>query len=218
MPRKRFYDYEGKLALIRYEPKRCIHAEECVTGLPGVFERDRRPWIDPDQGSPQDVVDVVSRCPTGALQVERRDGGPIEAEPSQNIARVVADGPIYLEGRLQLQLALGGGGPERRVALCRCGSSRNKPFCDNSHLQAGFLDSGVLGVASMAPISEETGQSLELSTVPKGPILFQGALEVVGADDGESQTGRKGALCRCGASSNKPYCDGSHVAAGFEAD
>ncbi len=218
MPRKQFYDYEGKLALIRYESKRCIHAEECVRGLPGVFERDRRPWIDADQGSPQDVVDVVARCPTGALQVQRRDGGPLAAEPAQNTARVVADGPVYVEGRLQLQLADGGGGPESRVALCRCGDSRNKPFCDNSHLQAGFSDAGVLGVASMAPITEETGRLLELSTVPKGPVLFKGQLEVVGADDGDSQRGSKGALCRCGASSNKPYCDGSHVAAGFEAD
>jgi len=70
----------------------------------------------------------------------------------------------------------------------------------------------------MAPISEETGDLLGLSTVPNGPVLFKGPLEIFGADDGDSQSGSKGALCRCGASSNKPYCDGSHVAAGFEAD
>jgi len=218
MKKKRYHEYEGKWVSIRYEPERCIHAAECVKGLPGVFGPDRRPWIDPDEGSPQDVVDVVARCPTGALQAERRDGGPVAAEPEQNTARVMANGPIYLEGRLKLLFANGDAGPERRVALCRCGDSKNKPYCDNSHVAVGFSDPGALGKASMAPISEEIAEPLELSTATNGPILFRGPLELLGAGDGDSQKGSKGALCRCGASENKPYCDGSHVAAGFAAD
>lgn len=218
MKKKQYLEYEGKQISIRYEPKRCIHAAECVKGLPGVFDPDRRPWVDADGGSAQDVVDVVARCPTGALQAERRDGGPTAAEPERNTAHVVADGPIYLEGRLKLLFADGDGEPERRVALCRCGDSKNKPFCDNGHVAAGFSDNGALGVASMAPISEDTAEPLELSTATNGPILFRGPLEVVGAGDGDSQKGSKGALCRCGASKNKPYCDGSHGAAGFAAD
>lgn len=116
MPRKQFYDYEGKLAIVRYEPRRCIHAEECVKGLPGVFERDRRPWIDPDQGMPRDLVDVV------------------------------ANGPVFLEGRLRIEVPEGVPRSEVRMALCRCGDSR-----DNSHQEAGFSDAGTLGAAMMAP-------------------------------------------------------------------
>lgn len=218
MPRKQFYDYKGTEISIRFEPKRCIHAAECVRGLPGVFERDRRPWVEPDQGSAQEVVDVVARCPTGALQAEMKDGRPVEPSLDTNTARVVAKGPIFLEGRLELQLADGSRLSERRLALCRCGESRNKPFCDNSHLQSGFSDSGVLGVVSPAPLPEEASGSLELSTASNGPILFRGRLQVIGTEGSDPQERVKGSLCRCGASQNKPYCDGLHRAAEFKAD
>lgn len=214
----KIYEYRGQAVVIRFEARRCIHAEECIKGLPGVFEKDRRPWIDPEQASPAQVVDVVARCPTGALRVERQDGGPGEPEPHGNRARVAASGPVYVEGSLELKTADGSHLDERRVALCRCGDSRNKPFCDNSHVKAGFADDGSLGVASMAPVPADATGPLVLSAVANGPMLFQGPLELVGADGEESQRGSKGALCRCGASQNKPYCDGSHAAAGFEAE
>lgn len=50
MARTRIYDYQGRRVTVRYEAKRCIHAEVCITGLPGVFERDRRPWLEPGSG------------------------------------------------------------------------------------------------------------------------------------------------------------------------
>lgn len=218
MPKRQFYDYEGELVVIRYEPRRCIHAEECVKGLPGVFERDRRPWIDPNQATVQEVVDAVARCPTGALRVERRDGGPPEPSPERNTAHVLPDGPVYLEGQLELHLSDGTERSESRVALCRCGDSQNKPFCDNSHLDAGFTDDAVLGVARMAPAAQDRSDPLQLSTAPNGPVRFQGPLEIVGGDGIQAQRGDKGFLCRCGASENTPYCDGSHAAAGFEAE
>ena len=218
MAKKQFYDYNGRLAVIRFEAKRCIHAEECVHGLPGVFERHRRPWIDPDQAPPQDLADVVARCPSGALQMERLDGGPAVVPPEENTARLVSDGPVYLEGRLGLLLPDGSQREETRLALCRCGDSQNKPFCDNSHLEVGFTDEGALGTATPTPTDEDREDPIELRPAANGPVLFQGPLEMFSADGKDSQQLCKGALCRCGASQNKPYCDGSHTRAGFEAD
>ena len=218
MPRRKIYAYEGEAVLIEYEARRCIHAAECVKGLPGVFERDRRPWIAPDRGSAKEIVEVVARCPTGALRVSRKDGGGEEAEPSLNFLQVEPDGPLFLHGKLELTENDGSVRKENRIALCRCGESRNKPFCDNSHVEADFADDGSLGIATLGPSAGEAWDPLALSTVANGPLLFRGPLEIRGADSSDSQSAGKGALCRCGASANKPYCDGSHVGVGFEAD
>lgn len=218
MAKKQFYDYEGRLAVIRFEPKRCIHAEECVHGLPDVFERHRRPWIDPDKGSPQELADIVPRCPSGSLSIERLDGGPAEDPSGRNRARPVPDGPLYVEGDLDLELSDGSCHQQRRVALCRCGESENKPYCDNSHLTSEFADNGALGKVSTPPSEEDPEGSVRLRVVANGPISFQGPLEMMSSDGRNPEVRIKGSLCRCGASQNKPFCDGSHRAVGFEAE
>ena len=70
--------YESDGVVIHFEARRCIHAAECVRGLPGVFDADRRPWIDATAGTVEDIVRTVELCPSGALTYERRDGGPAE--------------------------------------------------------------------------------------------------------------------------------------------
>ena len=136
---RRIRQYEGEHIIVRFEPRRCIHASECVHGLPSVFERDRRPWIDAGAAPAEDIARVVERCPTGALTYERMDGGPAEAVPTRPVIRVQPGGPLYVHGHLELADDHGQpieAGP--RVALCRCGASRNKPFCDNTHAEIGF--------------------------------------------------------------------------------
>lgn len=138
--------YEGDGIIIHFEARRCIHAAECVHGLPGVFDANARPWITPAGGSAEEIASVVERCPSGALSYERMDGGPPESTPAEKSIRVVADGPLYVRGALEVCDADGRAiqaGP--RVALCRCGASKNKPFCDNSHIEAGFQDAGLAG-------------------------------------------------------------------------
>ena len=104
---------------------------------------------------------------------------------------------------------------ETRAALCRCGDSRNKPFCDNAHLQEGFSDPGELGEAKLGSSEETSG--LRIQPAPDGPLLVTGPL-AIGGTASQDHKGSKGALCRCGASRNKPYCDGTHVENGFQAD
>ncbi len=71
--------YHGAGITVSYDARRCIHAQECVHGLPEVFDPERRPWVDPDGASPERVAAVVRACPTGALQFEPATGGEQEA-------------------------------------------------------------------------------------------------------------------------------------------
>ena len=73
--------YSGEQADITYSLKRCIHAEECIHRLSAVFDPKKRPWIQADGASADDLVAMVTHCPSGALHVERKDGGVPEAPP-----------------------------------------------------------------------------------------------------------------------------------------
>jgi uncharacterized Fe-S cluster protein YjdI/CDGSH-type Zn-finger protein len=128
---------------ITYDVERCIHAAECVRGLPAVFDTNRRPWILPDGVSADAIAAVIDRCPSGALHYTRRDGGRAEVPPEQTTITPVPGGPLYLRGLIQLRAADGSLLVEdTRLALCRCGQSENKPFCDNSHIGTGFDEAG----------------------------------------------------------------------------
>src|SRR5690606_29754567 len=87
---------------VRYDPRRCIHFEACVRGLPRVFDPNRRPWIDPAQAAPAAGAEVVTRCPPGALHFTRTDGGPGEAVPTANAVTVAPDGPLYVRGDVRV--------------------------------------------------------------------------------------------------------------------
>jgi CDGSH-type Zn-finger protein/uncharacterized Fe-S cluster protein YjdI len=217
MAKKQFHYYEGASMRVRFEPQRCLHAAECIRGAPRVFDRHGRPWIKPDLGDPNVIAEVVMRCPTGALHVERLEGVASSSGPEGATVRVVSNGPLYIQGDLRLRVADATELLEHRVALCRCGQSGNKPFCDNSHLKAGFLDAGELGTANLPLIDPETGTELYLRTTTNGPVIFEGAVEISDALGTQSVAGSRGAFCRCGASGNKPFCDGSHQDIGFEA-
>lgn len=209
--------YPGVDLTIEYDLKRCIHAAECVNGLPQVFNPKRKPWIDADQGSADEVAGVIQRCPSGALAFSRHDGGAEEVADESNTVTVVADGPLYARGTITLKSAAGDTiSEETRVALCRCGASANKPFCDNSHNKSGFNDEGALKEIKMKPVEEATGDSLTIVLASNGPLLLEGPVTIHDAGQNSAAEGSKAALCRCGQSSNKPFCDGTHKKVGFE--
>jgi len=205
--------YSSDSIEVTYDIRRCIHAAECVRTLPAVFDPDKRPWIDPSAAGASEIVDAVLRCPTGALRYARKDGGAAESIADSNVVTVDIDGPLYAHGNLELRNADGSTRIEARMALCRCGLSANKPFCDNSHVSK-FTDSGPLG--AQANPTEGTPGPLKLTSAPNGPLLFTGLLEIRSADGSQTLRTAKGALCRCGASQNKPFCDGSHKSIGFQ--
>ena len=117
----------------------CIHAGNCFRGLPEVFQPQSRRWVKVDAAAADKIAEVVMTCPTGALHFERLDGGQPEPKPAEATIQPRLNGPLYVRGTVRI---LGPGGivirEDTRVALCRCGHSENKPFCDGSHRRVGF--------------------------------------------------------------------------------
>jgi uncharacterized Fe-S cluster protein YjdI/CDGSH-type Zn-finger protein len=130
--------YTGARITIRYDGHRCQHFEECVHGAPLVFDGSQRPWINPD-GDPnvEHTAAVIRRCPSGALHYTLVDGPAEEPDPVTTVTPVV-DGPLLVRGDLRLDCGSAGTVAETRAALCRCGQSSNKPFCDGSHERTGW--------------------------------------------------------------------------------
>ena len=120
------HSYEGEGLTIHFDPKKCIHAGECVRGSAAVFNPNNKPWVKPDAAAVDEVVAVVERCPTGALTYERADG-EAEAADARNTVHLSVDGPVYLRGDLHIEDATGQTHELTRAALCRCGASKNKP-------------------------------------------------------------------------------------------
>lgn len=131
--------YRNDQIIVLWEPKLCIHAGNCFRGLPEVFQPESRPWVKIDAATADKIAEVDMTCPTGALHFERLDGGPQEPQPEETIINARHNGPLYVRGHLRIT---GPGGrlirEDTRVALCRCGHSENKPFCDGSHRRVGF--------------------------------------------------------------------------------
>jgi uncharacterized Fe-S cluster protein YjdI len=132
--------YDSPTIRVTYDPRKCIHAKRCVEGSPDVFKPKDRPWIQPENGDADAIAATVARCPTGSLRYERRDGGPAETIPTEIVLSLQKDGPLYVRGPVPIVDAAGNRWEDagHRYALCRCGGSGNKPYCDNTHLTMGF--------------------------------------------------------------------------------
>jgi CDGSH-type Zn-finger protein/uncharacterized Fe-S cluster protein YjdI len=201
---------------LRFEARRCIHSRNCVLGRPDVFVPDvEGEWLHPERASAEEVAELAHNCPSGAIQYRRLDGRAQEGAPRVNTVRILENGPLAFHAALAIQSEAPA--PAFRATLCRCGASQSKPYCDGSHHAAGFTATGEPAVGPMQSLAARDGP-LEIVPAQNGPLLIKGALEVV---SGTGQTIAKlasTALCRCGHSANKPYCDGSHTKVGFRAD
>lgn len=209
--------YAGTDVDITYNLKRCIHAEFCVRHLAQVFDKNKRPWISPDGASAEEVAAVNLLCPSGALHYERKDGGSPEPVPATNTIIVWKDGPLQLIADFTLNGAAVDLTAETRATLCRCGASQNKPFCDNAHKTIGF---SAHEVEPLEPRPEliQSGGRLNVTAQPDGPLEIEGNLEIRDESGNTLFVGTKTTLCRCGESSKKPFCDGTHKTIGFRAE
>ncbi|MEO8752096.1 MAG: CDGSH iron-sulfur domain-containing protein [Casimicrobiaceae bacterium] len=213
MPEDKVHRYESSEANVTWDAARCIHAAECVRGLPAVFDPAAKPWIRPESAAADSLAAVINRCPSGALQMHYADGTSAMDVPAENAGTVTPSGPNYLRGKLTFQAA-DGALDDTRMALCRCGASQHKPFCDNSHRKIGFADAGALPAAVAAPPGTDHAAPLTIRGNPNGPIVCTGPLTLHGSD-GRTAFAETTFLCRCGGSHNKPYCDGTHKKIGF---
>ncbi len=131
-------EYANDAIVVTWEPKFCTHTARCLMALPRVFDSTARPWVEIDAADPDEIAEVVQQCPTGALGFRRLDSGPQEALPSITQVDPRRNGPLFVRGALRRQQADGTVRDTVRAALCRCGGSANKPFCDGTHRVNGF--------------------------------------------------------------------------------
>ena len=133
-------NYVGTQITIHDNRGICAHSGHCTDNLSSVFKLNDEPWIDPEGATAKDIVNTIKKCPSGALSytidnVEYRDQ---DREP---MVTVTKDGPYAVIGGIELvDQPLGEGASTEHYTLCRCGGSKNKPFCDGTHWHIGFKD------------------------------------------------------------------------------
>lgn len=208
----------GKDATIHFNAQKCIHSRGCVLSHPDVFVPNvTGAWIHPDAQPVDELVRVAQNCPSGAITVVRRSTGNTLTDsnerPIVNTLRVRENGPLAVEATL---LVSGQQQANPRATLCRCGQSKNKPFCDGSHGATAFVATGEPATVTFTAMDVRNGP-LDVRPLPNGPLHVVGNLELVSGTGRTCNKLSEAYLCRCGQSKNKPYCDGSHTAAGFEA-
>ncbi|MGH8240324.1 MAG: CDGSH iron-sulfur domain-containing protein, partial [Steroidobacteraceae bacterium] len=120
---------------------RCAHFGQCTSSLPSVFRADAEPFVDPHGVPADEIAVVVAGCPSGALAYAIGDDPEPVERPEPPSITPLADGPYRIRGAIEV-VGVDGRPYERRArqTLCRCGHSRNKPFCDGSHWYASFRD------------------------------------------------------------------------------
>ncbi len=214
MSKKSLFIYPGDEIDVTWDGRLCIHIAECGRAEGELFVTGRKPWCVPDNSSIDEVIDICQRCPSGALTVNDKSGNSIEQTPDENTVLISYNGPLFITGDLQLE-GLGDDMPESqyRVALCRCGQSSNKPFCDNSHIKANFTDFGAVGEQGTDTVAK--GGKLNIRLRQDGPLKITGNMRIIASSGRVAWQGNETALCRCGASEKKPFCDGSHRKIGF---
>lgn len=207
-------EYEGERITVVNDGRRCIHSRYCVLNLPNVFRPNvDGPWIAPDAAATEATIAVIAKCPSGALRYRPKGPTAAEGAPGVNTIRVMEDGPLVVHA----ELVVGGDASSHRAALCRCGKSFNKPFCDRMHVKASFKATGEPPSAS-TDIPAAANGPLKVTPTKDGPLHVEGALEVCSASGRTLTRTMETWLCRCGLSANKPFCDGSHERAGFRAE
>jgi len=202
---------QSKTVRVRFNPKKCIHSRGCILSRPDVFVPNVvGEWIHPELATPEEIEELAHQCPSGAIQYDRLDGGPPETPPKVNLVRIRENGPLAFDGDLEiagLESAI-------RATLCRCGASKNKPYCDSSHAAIGFQATGEPKAIESPALAVRNGK-VQIDLKTNGPLIVSGPIELVSGTGKTILKTTNAAFCRCGASANKPFCDGSHSKIGF---
>ena len=132
--------YSNDDITVVWKPGICIHAGFCAGQLREVFDPKKRPWINMEGATTERIVEQVKKCPSGALSFYYNDEKEeVETVEAENIVEVSANGPLLVYGNITVKDAQGNETKHNRVtALCRCGASGNKPYCDGAHKKIDF--------------------------------------------------------------------------------
>lgn len=132
--------YVGKNITVHHNKGVCSHIGHCILKLPEVFRKGQVPWVDTEGATPEEIAKVIRTCPSGALSYTINDELHKDY-PHEPEMFLVKNGPYHVVGGIELEDP-DGSEPETRdhYSLCRCGSSKNKPFCDGTHIEKEFKD------------------------------------------------------------------------------
>ena len=132
--------YEGKGFTVLDNRGTCCHSGNCTDHLPSVFRSNQEPFVNPNGATKEEIISIVRQCPSGALGYVD-NGTTYDGEQRDPGVFVSQDGPYHVAGRITLEHEQRNEGAQtEHYALCRCGHSKNKPFCDGSHWYVKFHD------------------------------------------------------------------------------
>lgn len=130
--------YSNEEMTVFWKPDTCIHAKKCWKGLIQVFDPRNRPWINMKGATTQRIKKQIDECPSGALSYTMKDEEVVQPQTTE--VKCMENGPLLVHGDVEVTKT--DGTTETRsktTALCRCGASTNKPFCDGKHTEINFV-------------------------------------------------------------------------------
>ena len=146
-------EYKNDHVIVHWFPELCAHPGTCLRLLPEVFNLKQRPWVNVNAAEPEDIISTIDKCPSGALRYSLPEGSKVDPQIANGVGninfeksnpaavkiRVNANGPLLIEGPTVV-IGLDGKPLKEgsKMALCRCGLSGNRPFCDGAHSKQGW--------------------------------------------------------------------------------
>jgi len=135
-------EYSNDEITVVWKPNVCVHSTKCWRSLPGVFDPRKKPWVNMQGAGTEEIIKTVNNCPSGALSYRANSEGEAASEGNSAFpleVKISKNGPYIVSGNFIIKdendqpLKV-----EKKAALCRCGESKNKPFCDGTHRKVGF--------------------------------------------------------------------------------
>ncbi len=122
----------GEVTVV-WKPHQCIHSGICLRGLPKVFDLKQRPWINMTAATSEDIVTLVRDCPSKALSIKGVKFK--EEDKSDTEITLIPGGPLIVKGGATVKNRKVTETFIETVSFCRCGRSKNFPYCDGTHAQ-----------------------------------------------------------------------------------
>jgi CDGSH-type Zn-finger protein/ferredoxin len=125
-------NYYGEEITVHFDLAACAHVGVCIRKLPQVFDVHKRPWINSDGATVEEIIKIVRACPAGALSYTLKDQERVDSFDSEAKVIVNHHGWIEVWGGIELE---GAEAPkvQDHYILCGCGKSKNHPYCDGAH-------------------------------------------------------------------------------------
>ena len=143
-------EYKNDHLIVHWFPELCAHPGTCLRLLPEVFSLKQRPWVNVNAAEPEKIIDAIDQCPSGALRYSLPESSKVDKQIANGVGnmnfeksivkiRVIPNGPLLTEGPAVV-IGLDGKPMKEgsRLALCRCGLTGNRPFCDGAHSKQGW--------------------------------------------------------------------------------